>query len=38
MITVVMGLPLAIVLARREFRGKGWLETVVDLPIVLRIS
>jgi len=34
-ITVVMGLPLAIVLARRQFRGKGWLETVVDLPIVL---
>lgn len=34
-ITVVLGLPLAILLARREFRGKGWLETVVDLPIVL---
>ena len=34
-ITVALGLPLAIVLARREFRGKGWLETVVDLPIVL---
>ncbi len=34
-ITVVLGLPLAVVLARREFRGKGWLETVVDLPIVL---
>ena len=35
MITVVLGLPLAFVLARRQFRGKGWLEAVVDLPIVL---
>jgi molybdate transport system permease protein len=34
-ITVSLGLPLAIVLARRQFRGKGWLEAVVDLPIVL---
>jgi molybdate transport system permease protein len=34
-ITVALGLPLAIVLARRTFRGKGWLEAVVDLPIVL---
>lgn len=34
-ITVVLGLPLAIVLARRRFRGKGLLEAVVDLPIVL---
>ena len=34
-VTVVLGLPLAIVLARRQFRGKGWLEAVVDLPIVL---
>jgi molybdate transport system permease protein len=34
-ITVAFGLPLAIVLARRDFRGKGWLEAVVDLPIVL---
>jgi len=34
-ITVTFGLPLAIVLARRQFRGKGWLEAVVDLPIVL---
>ena len=35
LVTVVLGLPLAIVLARRQFRGKGWLEAVVDLPIVL---
>ena len=35
LVTVALGLPLAIVLARREFRGKGWLEAVVDLPIVL---
>jgi len=34
-ITVSLGLPLAVVLARRQFRGKGWLEAVVDLPIVL---
>jgi len=34
-ITVTFGLPLAIVLARRDFRGKGWLEAVVDLPIVM---
>ena len=34
-ITVALGLPLAIVLARRRFRGKGWLEAIVDLPIVL---
>jgi molybdate transport system permease protein len=34
-ITVLLGLPLAIVLARRAFRGKGWLEAIVDLPIVL---
>jgi molybdate transport system permease protein len=35
LITVTLGLPLAIVLARRRFRGKGLLEAVVDLPIVL---
>jgi molybdate transport system permease protein len=34
-ITVTLGLPLAFVLARRRFRGKGLLEAVVDLPIVL---
>ena len=34
-ITVALGLPLAVVLARRQFRGKGWLEAIVDLPIVL---
>jgi len=34
-ITVSLGLPLAFVLARRQFRGKGWLEAIVDLPIVL---
>jgi molybdate transport system permease protein len=34
-ITVVLGLPLAFVLARRRFRGKWLLETLVDLPIVL---
>jgi molybdate transport system permease protein len=34
-ITASFGLPLAFVLARRKFRGKGWLEAIVDLPIVL---
>jgi molybdate transport system permease protein len=34
-ITVGLGLPLAFVLARRRFRGKGLIEAVVDLPIVL---
>ena len=33
--TVGLGLPLAIVLARRAFRGKGLIEAIVDLPIVL---
>ena len=35
LITVTLGLPLAFVLARRRFRAKGWLEAIVDLPIVL---
>ena len=34
-ITVCFGLPLAVVLARRRFRGSGLLEAIVDLPIVL---
>ncbi len=34
-LTVSLGLPLAFVLARRRFRGKGLLEAIVDLPIVL---
>jgi molybdate transport system permease protein len=33
--TVAFGLPLAFVLARRRFRGSGWVEALVDLPIVL---
>jgi molybdate transport system permease protein len=32
---VLVGLPLAIVLARRRFRGQWLVETIVDLPIVL---
>jgi molybdate transport system permease protein len=35
LLTVVLGLPLAFVLARRQFRGKGIFQAVVDLPIVL---
>ena len=34
-VVLVLGLPLAYVLARRQFRGAGLLETVLDLPIVL---
>jgi molybdate transport system permease protein len=34
-ITVTLGVPLAFVLARRRFPGKGLIEAVVDLPIVL---
>jgi molybdate transport system permease protein len=35
LISVVLGLPLGYLLARRRFRGEGLLEVVVDLPIVL---
>lgn len=34
-LTVAVGLPLALVLARRRFRGAWFVETLVDLPIVL---
>ena len=34
-LTVAIGLPLAVVLARRTFRGKWLVEAIVDLPIVL---
>jgi molybdate transport system permease protein len=34
-VTVMIGLPLALVLARRSFRGSSLLETAIDLPIVL---
>ncbi len=34
-VTVLFGLPLALVLARRRFRGSSLLEAAVDLPIVL---
>ena len=34
-VTVLIGLPLAFVLARRSFRGKWLVEAIVDLPIVL---
>lgn len=34
-ITIAFGLPLAWILARRDFPGKGWLDAVIDLPIVL---
>ena len=34
-VTIGVGLPLAVVLARRAFRGKWLIEAIVDLPIVL---
>ena len=34
-LTIVFGLPLAFVLARRRFRGSSLVEAIVDLPIVL---
>jgi molybdate transport system permease protein len=34
-LVVVLGLPLAFVLARRRFRGQWLVESIVDLPIVL---
>ena len=35
LLTIGLGLPLALVLARRSFRGSTLVEAVVDLPIVL---
>ena len=34
-LTIGLGLPMAIILARRSFRGQSFLEAIVDLPIVL---
>lgn len=34
-LAVVFGTPMALLLARREFRGKGLVEAIIDLPIVL---
>ena len=34
-LAVVFGTPLALLLARREFRGKALAEAIIDLPIVL---
>jgi molybdate transport system permease protein len=34
-LSVALGLPLAWLLARRSFRGRGWIEAIIDLPIVL---
>ena len=35
LLTVALGLPLAVLLARRRFVGAGLVEAIVDLPIVL---
>lgn len=35
LLTVALGTPIALLLARRSFRGQALLETVIDLPIVL---
>lgn len=32
---VIIGLPLALLLARRQFRGKLMLETLINLPLIL---
>ena len=34
-VTIVLGFPLAFILARRTFRGRWLVEAIVDLPIVL---
>ena len=34
-LSFALGSPLALALARRRFRGIGWLDSLVDLPIVL---
>jgi molybdate transport system permease protein len=35
LVTLLLGTPLAYLLARWSFRHKAWIETIVDLPIVL---
>jgi molybdate transport system permease protein len=34
-LTILLGTPIAYLLARRDFPGKQWLDTLVDLPMVL---
>jgi molybdate transport system permease protein len=34
-VTMALGIPTARLLSRREFRGKGIVDTIIDLPIVL---
>jgi molybdate transport system permease protein len=35
LITIITGTPLAFVLAQRKFKGKNWIEVIIDLPVVL---
>jgi molybdate transport system permease protein len=35
LVTIAAGTPLAYLLARYRFRGQRWLDTIVDLPVVL---
>src|SRR5512142_3343935 len=35
LVAIVLGTPLAYVMARGRFRNQAWLEVLVDLPIVL---
>ncbi len=35
LIAVLTGTPLAFLLARWKFRGKGWVELLIDLPVIL---
>lgn len=34
-IAIIFGVPLAYVLARHDFRGKGFIESIIDVPIVI---
>lgn len=38
LIDIIIGLPMALILARREFRGKKLLDTLVDLPLAVPTS
>jgi len=35
LIDVIVGLPMALIMARYEFRGKGFVDTLIDLPLAV---
>lgn len=35
LIAVIFGVPLAYVLARNDFVGKGFIESIIDVPVVI---